>query len=84
MSPEQFTYWLQGYMEIHEPVNLNDRETQIIKDHLALVFAKETPDRQRPPTRYCSTTLVPNSDKSSLVEVGVGDLSFDSNDPRTC
>jgi hypothetical protein len=45
MTAEQFTYWLQGFMEINNPEILGVRETQIIKDHLKLVFDKQTPDR---------------------------------------
>ena len=43
MTAEQFTYWLQGFMETAEPKKLNEKQTQIIKDHLALVF-KVTPN----------------------------------------
>ena len=43
MTAEQFVYWLQGFMEINEPESIGRKETQIIKDHLALVFKKETP-----------------------------------------
>ncbi len=43
MTPENFVYWLQGFMEISNTPNLNERETQIIKDHLNLVFNKVTP-----------------------------------------
>lgn len=45
MTAEQFTYWLQGFMEINDPTTLGVRETQIIKDHLASVFNKQTPNR---------------------------------------
>ena len=45
MTAEQFVYWLQGYMEMSNPSSLNMRETRIIKDHLALVFDKKTPER---------------------------------------
>jgi hypothetical protein len=45
MTAEQFVYWLQGFIEINDPTNITSRETQIIKDHLALVFKKETPTR---------------------------------------
>jgi hypothetical protein len=45
MTAEQFVYWLQGYIEINDPVNITSRETQIIKDHLKLVFEKQTPNR---------------------------------------
>ena len=43
MTQEQFIYWLQGFMEINNPEMLGVRETQIIKDHLALLFDKKTP-----------------------------------------
>lgn len=45
MTAEQFTYWLQGFMEINDPDRISPIETKIIKDHLALVFKKETPTR---------------------------------------
>jgi len=44
MTAEQFTYWLQGFMETADPKSINETQTQIIKDHLALVFGKVTPD----------------------------------------
>ena len=44
MTPEQFTYWLQGFIEINDPKTIEEKETQIIKDHLATVFKKVTPN----------------------------------------
>jgi hypothetical protein len=48
MTPEQFVYWLQGFMEMANPKELNKTQTQQIKDHLKLVFDKKTPDRTNP------------------------------------
>lgn len=45
MTAEQFVYWLQGFMEVGQPRSLNDGQIQVIKDHLKLVFDKQTPDR---------------------------------------
>lgn len=45
MTTEQFTYWLQGFLEINNPKTIDEVQTQIIKDHLDLVFDKKTPDR---------------------------------------
>lgn len=45
MSPQDFTFWLQGFLEIENPVALDERQTQIVKDHLKLVFEKQTPNR---------------------------------------
>lgn len=48
MTPEQFCYWLQGFAEITGAnvgfgSNPQPHEWEVIKDHLALVFKKETP-----------------------------------------
>ncbi len=48
MTAEQFTYWLQGFMEMANPTELNATQTTQIKDHLALVFNKQTPARTVP------------------------------------
>lgn len=45
MDSKDFTYWLQGFFEISNEKTLNTKQVQIIKDHLALVFNKVTPDR---------------------------------------
>lgn len=44
MTSEQFVYWLQGYAELGS-LPPNGQQWQSIKDHLNLVFKKETPDR---------------------------------------
>ena len=45
MTPENFTYWIQGFFEISDAKKLDETQVQIIKDHLDLVFNKVTPDR---------------------------------------
>jgi hypothetical protein len=57
MTAEQFTYWLQGFMEVANPTTLDATQTQIIKDHLALVFDKQTPNRD--PGLFGPTIPVP-------------------------
>jgi hypothetical protein len=42
MTPEQFTYWLQGFVEIRGSAPTAG-EWDVIKDHLATVFKKVTP-----------------------------------------
>ena len=44
MTPEQFAYWLQGFAEISQKAP-TEKEWAIVKDHLATVFKKVTPDR---------------------------------------
>lgn len=42
MTPENFCYWLQGLLEIGDPSELDSEQVEIIKEHLNLVFKKET------------------------------------------
>lgn len=42
MTPEQFTYWLQGYAELNAAPP-SAEQWQSIRDHLATVFNKVTP-----------------------------------------
>ena len=60
MTPEQFTYWLQGFMEMADPKELNKTQTQQIKDHLKLVFDKKTPEVSLPSIQHTKPfTLTP-------------------------
>lgn len=46
MTPDQFTYWLQGHVELLDSDKPpTKKQWKIIKDHLKLVFDKQTPDR---------------------------------------
>jgi hypothetical protein len=78
MTPENFTYWLQGFFEVSDTKKLDEKQVQIIKDHLNLVFNKVTPNRDGIqmgstlqggstvdllPKTYCATTTF---DLSSL------------------
>ncbi len=46
MTPEQFCYWLQCLAEIQEQ-GPDEKQWQIVKDHLATVFVKQTPNRKQ-------------------------------------
>lgn len=57
MNYKQFAIWLHGFLEISNAESIDQTQTQIIKDHLALLFEKKTPDRSEEeffnnPTRY--------------------------------
>jgi len=60
MTPEQFCYWLQGYMEMSEAEKLDEKQVKIMKDHLALVFMKVTPDYTTTTTSSDITTWPTN------------------------
>ena len=42
MTSEQFTYWLQGHCEMNPTRMPTEAQWEMIKDHLNLVFKKET------------------------------------------
>jgi hypothetical protein len=42
MTPENFCYWLQGYIEISETKTLTSEQLQVVWEHLNLVFNKVT------------------------------------------
>jgi len=65
MTAEQFAYWLQGFMEVGQPRELNHDQIQVIKDHLKLVFEKKTPERSTEPVivpKVVPTTTQPYTD----------------------
>ena len=41
MQSRDFVYWLQGYFEISDAKTIGEKETDIIKKHLNLVFKHE-------------------------------------------
>jgi hypothetical protein len=49
MDATNFTYWLQGFFEVSDAKKLDEKQVQIIKDHLGLVFNKITPNRNELP-----------------------------------
>jgi len=49
MTPENFFYWLQGFFELSGTTEtLTKTQVLIIKDHMALVANKVTPERTDP------------------------------------
>lgn len=42
MNELNFAYWLQGFFELTDAETLTVDQVKIIKEHLALVFKKET------------------------------------------
>ena len=45
MTARDFVYWLQGYLELENTgAGLTPLQKEIIKEHLKLVFDKQTPD----------------------------------------
>jgi len=43
MTPEQFVYWLQGFLEVSGAREMSEQQLRIVRDHLELVLSKRTP-----------------------------------------
>jgi hypothetical protein len=43
MTPNDFCFWLNGYLEMSGAESIDKTQTDILKDHLKLVFEKKTP-----------------------------------------
>jgi len=41
MTSRDFAYWLQGLFELGNPKALDERQTDLVKRHLAMVFVHE-------------------------------------------
>jgi len=41
MTSRDFAFWLQGFFEVADPVDITITQTEMIKSHLALVFKHE-------------------------------------------
>lgn len=41
MNSRDFCYWLQGLFEVAEPKTLNEKQVDLIKRHLNMVFIHE-------------------------------------------
>lgn len=48
MNAQDFAYWLQGFVELTNTPQPSEAQWQAIKDHLQLVFKKETPQYNIP------------------------------------
>ena len=44
MTPENFVYWLQGYLELTAKPALDEAQVVVIQEHIALVLTKKTAD----------------------------------------
>lgn len=47
MTPESFCYWLQGMLEDGEKQTLSAAQLKLVREHLALVFAKKGEEEKK-------------------------------------
>ena len=65
MTPQDFTYWLQGFDELNEGPP-SAEQWQSIREHLALTFIKVTPP-VRSPSQYQLGQLIYPQDARPVV-----------------
>jgi len=41
MTPEEFSVWLSGFIEVSDPKSFDEKQVQVIKSKLESVFASE-------------------------------------------
>lgn len=70
LSAESFTFWLQGFAEIHGGPP-TDKQWEVIKEHLELVFTRVT------------VKMVPEQAKMSPITVSGGATSLSWSGPTT-
>ena len=49
MTSRDFAFWLQGFFELAETSNLNEKQVEMIKNHLSMVFIHDIDPKAGPP-----------------------------------
>ena len=79
-NPELFCFWLKGFFELSNADTISDKQLQIIKDHLDLVFDKITPDRNGITQTYDGDGLnILHTKHSGLTAQGLCGIGSDLN-----
>jgi len=70
MTPENFCYWLQGYIEIADPQTIKEESLSVIKNHLDLVFHKVTESKTSKKKLSDFTGFSPNDEVIRYMNCG--------------
>lgn len=66
MKAVEFCYWLQGMFELNGPANLNEKQTELIRRHLAMVFQHDI-DPSYPKEQQSALSHLHNNTKDILL-----------------
>jgi hypothetical protein len=81
MNSLNFCYWLQGYVELStNNKGLSPKQLDMVREHLKLVFKKETPDQDVLNVQLCSPQPLGNfadyypTQNASVAHCSVGEV----------
>lgn len=58
MESRDFVYWLQGFFELTDAQELNEKQTDLVYKHLLLVFKHEIEPSQKETVKVSKTLTV--------------------------
>ena len=67
MTSRDFCFWLQGYFEINTPDSICEKQTEIIKKHLNLVFKHEIDPSMGPSEHQDALNNIHSGGKDTLI-----------------
>ncbi len=69
MNSQDFCYWLQGFLEMGDPKELNESQVKMLKQHLNLVFVNVTgivpPEPPGEPKKEILTATPTDTDRAA-------------------
>ena len=77
MTSRDFCYWLQGFLEVANPSELNATQTEAIKRHLSLVFIHEIDPSMGDAKKQTQLNATHDANpKPSPYDAGAGGLKY--------
>jgi hypothetical protein len=84
MTARDFCYWLQGFIEIsHDPPPLTAAQVDIIRRHLALVFAHDIDPKAGGPEMQAKLNAI-HSPAAAVKAAMAAGLAFDKDTKMRC
>lgn len=75
MTPRDFCYWLQGIFEVGELKTLNEKQTDLVKRHLNLVFVHSIDPEAGGPEIQAKLNSIHNGTDGSELEPYIIDIN---------
>lgn len=70
MTSRDFVYWLQGLFELGNPNALDERQTDLVKRHLSMVFVHEIDPSAGGPKEQATLNQIHQGLKSEAPKIG--------------